>query len=437
MKPGSVLKLFKGSLEGSPLRLRLASGAFWSLAGTLTARTLALGVSVFVARILGRTAYGEFGTFQATVGMFASFAAFGLGLTATKYVGELRLRDPVRAGRIIGLSIRVAWASGTTMTVVLFFIAPWLASHALSAPQLTEILRIGSLLLLVGAIDGAQSGALAGFEAFRRLALVNFITGALSLPLVVGGAWFLGLKGAVLGLLTSQTLNCLLSHRALRAEAMALGVRTHWSKEHEGLRVLWDFSVPALVSGLLVAPVYWACTAMLVNQPDGYAQMGLFTAANQWFGALLFLPNVLGQAALPVFSERSRDLDRPTLRRLVRLYIGLNVVVVLPLILLGIAASRYIMQLYGAGFREGWLTLSAVLITAGFVALQTPVGHLIVALDRMWLGTAMNLGWAVSFVVMAWLFVPFGALGLAGARLAAYALHAIWTSAFALSFLRR
>ena len=39
------------------------------------------------------------------------------------------------------------------------------------------LLRWGSLLLLLGGVDGAQTGALAGFEAFKTIARVNLIAG--------------------------------------------------------------------------------------------------------------------------------------------------------------------------------------------------------------------------------------------------------------------
>src|ERR1022692_3038167 len=45
---------------------------------------------------------------QSTVGMLGIFAGLGLGITATKYVAELRSHDPERAGRIIALGCGVA-----------------------------------------------------------------------------------------------------------------------------------------------------------------------------------------------------------------------------------------------------------------------------------------------------------------------------------------
>jgi O-antigen/teichoic acid export membrane protein len=136
-----------------------------------------LAAFIFVARMLGKTSYGELGIIRSTVGMFGIFGGLGLGLTATKYVAELRERDPERAGRILGLSMRVALFSGTFLGILLFVSAPWLAANTLDAPHLAGALRIGAVLILLSAVNGAQTGALSGFEAFKTIALINFFIG--------------------------------------------------------------------------------------------------------------------------------------------------------------------------------------------------------------------------------------------------------------------
>jgi O-antigen/teichoic acid export membrane protein len=424
-------------LEASPLGYRLAKGAFWSLAGAVISRALGLVSSILVARMLGKVGFGELGIIQSSVGMFGTFAGFGLGLTATKHVAEFCAKDPVRAGRIITLSSVVSWTTGGMMSVLLFVLAPWLATHTLAAPHLGGLLRVGSLLLLLGAINGAQTGALAGFEAFKRIALINLIAGIAAFPLMVGGTCWRGLEGALLGLIASQALNCLLNFHGLHAEARHAGVPLVLKGSNREWNILWRFSLPALLSGVMVGPVYWLCNTVLVNQPGGYGQMGLFNAANQWFGALLFLPGILGQAALPVLSERLGENDALRSTKVLSFYIKLNAVTVIPLVGLGCLASPLIMSSYGPGFGEAWPTLMIVLVTAGLLSVQTPVGQTIAASGRMWLGSAMNLGWATCFVLVTWLLVRWGALGLATARLVAYAVHAVWTFAFAAYLLKR
>jgi len=403
------LKAFWEKLCGSPLGYRLARGAVWSFVGAVVSRGCGLLSSILVARMLGKTGFGELGILQSSVGLFATFAGFGLGLTSTKYVAEFRLKDPARAGRVIGVSSIVSWLAGGIMTAILFVIAPWLARHSLAAPQLDEPLRVSSLLVLLGAVSGAQTGALAGFEAFRKIAQVNLLSGVFTLGLTLAGALWLGLKGVVWGLVAGQAITCWLGFWAVRKQAGSAGVRLVLQVSKRDLAVLWRFSLPALAVNTLVGPVYWICNTMLVKSSGGYAEMGLFNAANQWFGALLFLPGILGQAALPVLSERLGQNDLRQAKKVLGFYLKLNLLVVSPFILLGCIVSPLIMASYGPGFQQAWPVLCIVLITAGLFALQTPVGQILVAGGRMWLGASMNLGWALSCLLLCSALARYGA----------------------------
>jgi len=432
----SVLKPTLARVEASEIGYRLAKGTFWSMAGAVISRGLMLAASVLVVRMLGKTGYGELGMIQSTVGMFGVFAGFGLGLTATKHVAKFRRSDPDRAGRIIGLSGLVAMATGGMMALGLFIFAPWLAEHTINAPHLAGVLRIGALILFINALNGAQTGTLAGFEAFKTIAYVNLFVGLISFPILVGGAYFGGLAGAVWALMINLGVNWLLNHLALRKEARRYNVPLTFNNCRRELSVLWKFSLPAVLAGSMVGPVNWICRALLVNQPDGYGEMGIFGAANQWYAMLLFLPGLLGQVVLPVLSEQLGQKETNQSMKTMVLAIKVNALLVLPLVLLASIASPYIMGLYGEGFRSGWPTLVVVLLTTGLLAVQTPVGQIIAASGKMWIGFAMNMGWAIIFVLGTLLLVDNGSLGLATARMLSYIAHTIWVSLFAVYIIR-
>ncbi len=418
-------------IESSTIGYRLTKGVFWSMAGAVISRALMLAASVIVARMLGKTVFGELGMMRSTVDMFGVIAGFGLGLTATKYVAEFRERNPERAGRIIGLSSLFAIGTGGLMALGLFIFAPILAERTINASHLSGVLRISSLVLFISALNGAQTGALAGFEAFKTIAYVNLFVGLISFPILVGGAYFGGLAGSVWALAINLGVNWLLNHLALRKEARRYKIPFTLRNCSKECSILWKFSLPAVLSGLLAGPVSWVCSALLVNKPEGYDEMGIFNAANQWFNLILFLPGLLGSVVLPVLSERLGQKDIKQSMKTMVFAMKANLVIVLPLVLLGSIISPYIMSLYGEDFRSGWPTLVIVLLTSGLLAGQTPVGQIIAASGKMWIGFAMNLGWALTFIVATLLLLDFGSLGLATARAIGYVVHATWTFGFA------
>ena len=424
-------------IENSPIGARLATGMFWSMAGGVISRGLMLIATVLVARMLGKTVYGELGMIQSTVGMFGVFAGFGLGVTATKHVAEFKQSDPHRAGRILGLSGLVATGTGSLMALGLFFFAPWVAAQTLNAAHLADVLRIGALVLFINALNGAQTGALSGFEAFKTIAYVNVFVGLISLPLLVCGAWFGGLTGAVWALAINLAFNWLLNHLALRQQARRYKVPFTLKQCSREWPVLWKFSVPLFLAGAVGGPANWVCNALLVNQPDGYAEMGVFSAASQWLTLLLFIPGLLSKVVLPILSQQLGQNDARQSRKTLVLAVKVNLLVVVPVVVAASIASPYIMSLYGEEFRDGWPVLIAVVLTAGILSAQIPVAEIMTASGRMWVWFAISLGWAISYIALSVLLIHFGALGLAAARAIAFGLQAGVMLAFAIWFFRK
>ncbi len=150
----NFLRPYIDRIQASPLGYRLAKGAFWSLAGAVISRALGLASSIIVARLIGKVGFGELGMINSTIGMLGPLAGFQMGLTATKHVAELRDKDPIRAGRIIGLSSAVVFVTGTLAALALVVLAPWMATKTLAAPHLSGLLQISSLMILFGALSG-------------------------------------------------------------------------------------------------------------------------------------------------------------------------------------------------------------------------------------------------------------------------------------------
>jgi O-antigen/teichoic acid export membrane protein len=424
-------------VERSHIGERLLRGTFWTLLGTIASRALGLAAAILAARILGKMVYGELGIIQSTVGMLGTFAGFGMGTTATKYVAELRSHDPVKAGGIIAISSLVSWGASFVLFVALYLAAPWLCLHTLAAPQLTWYLRLSGLLLVVSGINGAQLGVLSGFEAFKSVARISFLTGLLNFPMIVGGAFFFNLRGIIAGMILAQALGCVLNLYAVRREMKRYHIPVSFTPGLREIRVVWRFSIPAVLGSALISVVNWVAATMLVHQRNGYSEMGLFSAANQWFNALMWFPYVLSGVTLPLLAERLGSGDKAAAIKLLKMTLGISAAVLLPVTAIGCVLSRHIMMSYGRDFASGWPTLITVLITAAILGLVVIVGELMAALGHMWLGFLLNIGFAVIFLGAASFLLKWGALGLASSRLVAYSIYTVFMGAYLAYFVLR
>ena len=418
-----LIQGLRSRIKASPVGYRLARGAFWSLTGTVLSRGLGLLSGILVGRLLGKHGFGELGMIQSTVGLFGTVAGFGMGTMATRNVAELRLKDPLKAGRVIALSSATAWLTSAGMALLLIIFAPWLAKHTLAAPQLTGLLRVGALLLLLNGVNGAQTGALAGFEAFKSISRINLYTGLLSFPLMLVGAWFWGVTGAVWAYVANYAFNCWMNWHALRQEANKSGIVLTYDGCLQESGLFWRFNLPTVINSILYSFTIWACGAMVVQQASGYGGMGVFNAAKRFAELPELFFGMLMVPVLPVLSETFGRKDMAAYGKTLVMGFLVGTLIIVPVSLLQIAVPWLTLLPYGADYQGGesivrWLVLGSVAYS-----LVWPVNNILISMGRMWLLVAQVVLYMVLYLVLGrWLIPRHGAAGFAMAGTLAFTL---------------
>jgi len=410
--------------------------ASWNAIATILSRGMLIATMMIAARVLGKADFGVVGIVQSSIALFESVAAFGMSVTAAKHIAEYRVNSIDKIPRIISLTNFTALITGVTFSVVLYFLSPWLATEQLNNPKLQEYLKIAALILGFNTFSSIQMGILVGFQRFKTMALINLLVGLTTLVSVVYGAYFYSVRGVFLGLLcvavTAAFLNTIFVYKTLRQEK----IKMYFRITKEEWILLWRFSMPAMLSGLMIAPVNWLGASMLVKQEDGLAAMGVFSAANQWFSFLLFIPGVLTNTLLPLFSASAAKKDLIGLRKQVWKGTKLLLVIVLPMVAAIAYLSPWIMKMYGNEFEEGNLVLLVISGAAGFAAAQNLIGNALAAINRMWVHTLCNILWAVVYLLGAKYFIELnlGAISLGLAMLVSYFSKLLFSSSFFLIF---
>jgi len=420
----SIVQKFWKRVEDSDIGSRIAKGSFWALTGSVVSQGLMLLASIVIARILGKTEFGELGMIRSTVNMFAVFAGFGLGLTATKYIAEFRIKDKDKTGKIIGLTTLFAGGTGGIIAIAILISAPFLAEKTINAPQLVNEIRLGAVMLFFSSLNGSQTGTLVGFEAFKTIAKVNLIAGALAFPIQIGFTLIYGMPGSVIGFGLNFLILWLLNFIAVRKESFKFGITIQFKHSFNEWPVLYKFSLPALLSGLMVSPVIWACNAMLVNQPKGYDEMAIFDAANQWRSAILFIPAVLSQIALPLLTSSNKQNQ---FNRILKLNVFINFLIALLMAILISLFSSLIMKTYGKSFAEGNIVLIILSFSTVLISINGVIGQAFASKGRMWIGFLFNSIWGITLLISSFILLKlgYGAKGLAYSFLISYVIHTI------------
>lgn len=405
----------KGSLAS-----RLTKGVSWTVIGHSIGSASTIIASILVARILGATQYGSLGIIQSSVGTFMALAGSSLGLTGTKHIAELKLRDPTRAGRILSLTIHVAGILSGIMALGLLIGAPIIAKKVLISSPLAPNLRIAAMMLFFSGISGAQIGALAGFEAFKSIAFINTSRGMATILILWVGAKYFGLIGAFVALGVIEGFVCILCTWAVRKKARQANITVSRKGIWREVRVLHSFSLPAYLTAIVFFIAVWIGNLMLVRQPNGYAEMGVFNAVSQWQFAILFLPTVIAQPFLSIMANLEGTGEIKRYRKVLNLSIMVTTLAAfLPALIIS-SFSGSIMGAYGAEFNNGKIVLVQMALAAAISAPVIAIRNALTSKGKMWDVFRLFMAWSSVFILSFFFLRRQGAQGLGWAYVIAY-----------------
>jgi len=407
--------------RASPHGQRLISATLWAAVAEGCSRGFLLVALVIVARLLGTTVYGEFGVIRSTTNMFAVVGGMGLGLAANRFVAEHRECDPHYTGGVVGSTYLLAGMAGLLVAGLLLLAADWLATAYLRAPHLVPSLRIAAMLLVVGAVNGAQLGVLQGLEAYRQLAAVSLVQGGLAVLALVGGAWRFGLTGAVGGLVLYGFGGILVYQVSIRRELARRGISVDVRQLQATIPLFWKFSLPLVLAGVAIAPLKWAAEGMLARQ-GGFAGLGLLYAAMVVVTTLFAVVSTLNAPLISLMAnlrpdEQSARKQHLTLFGSWYLFLGLG----LPLVLV----PESLAWLFGPAYasKQFYLVTVLLLVYCGLMLFGQGVTRMIALSGSMWFGFYSNLTEGVSLVGGFYLLLGYGVVGLALAYVGSYVIR--------------
>jgi len=412
-----IEQLYK-RLKTSDIANRMMSGAFWSFTGTALGKFFVFLTGIICARILGKEQFGELGMVRSTIGMFIIVGAGGIGVTATRFISLYRKDQQAHAASIYKLSTRFSTTLGMLTTLVLLFSAGFLAKDILESSKLAFPLTIGCMVLFLSILNSSESGTLAGFEDFRAIAINTLIGSIVESVGMIIGAYFFQIEGAIggfgLGVLALYLAN---KHSALK-DLRKSGINGKGQPVFkEDWKLIYQYCIPATLSALTVTPVFWFIRSMLVRV-NGYGELGIFEAADQWKVILLFIPGAICQIVLPIMSSiTDKRTFRRTLMGNLALIGGISAVLAVSSWLL----AAFIMPLYGKTFTN---TMPLILLAISTIptALAQILEMTLYSRDKMWTCFTFNILWGVTAIVLSYIFLQqhHGASGLALAILIAY-----------------
>lgn len=356
----------------------LARDSFWAVVGNGLGNGLLLLAGILIARLLGADLYGEYGVVKSTMMYSATFATFGLGITATKYISQYIQQHCARALRIIHDTLFITFIFSTFVAICLLIGAGWIAEWK-EAQNLTLAFRMLSVIIIVKALVTAQQGILAGLGDFKNVGINNIFSGLSMLVFATGLTYLWGLRGALAALLLSQVVCLVLNFVVIRKHKKELV--TEEQDVHNYIPELLRFSLPVAMQEGLYAICNWLAI-MALKQYASEGDVGIFTAALQWNLLVQMIPNLLANVVLAHLSGTTQDKQahKSTLRTMMVVNIACAIVpfaVIFPL-------CGFISTFYGAGFESMAVVLKILLLDAVFFSITTVLKSEFLATGHNW-----------------------------------------------------
>jgi len=391
----------------------MARGGSLNLVTSVFSHAADLGLSLLLARELGRSTVGVYWQSYAILALLSLVAVSGTSSACTRYVAVYRAEgDPggVRGTVRLGLTVTVLVA--LVIGACLFGAADWLAEQAFDDERLAGPLRAVAVTLPLLSFAHTALGATKGFKTMKPFALIHLVLEpvlriTLAAVLLLRG---MGLPGVMVALFVSHLGAALTSAVALRRLMGHSAVAPKYRP-----RQLLVFSVVSWMASLASSGLTWADT-ILIGIFLSSSDVGVYNVATRLVVLASFVMVPINSSFAPRIAALYQQGRTETLRRSYAAATSWIVRLSLPaFIILGLF-PRELLRFFGPGFVVG--AAVTVLLAAGkFVDAGTgPCALMLNMSGRPALNMADNVVVLVLNVVLnIWLIPIFGIVGSAGA----------------------
>lgn len=413
----NLKKIFK-----HPFVMKIINGFSWVAGGNILSKVLISLGYILIAKILSVEEYGEFGILKSTIDNFLIFTTMGISFTSTKYIAELKNEHKDDAGSILGASLLVVSILGAIICLAIILLAEPISINILKAPHLKNLLIYVSIILLFTSIVGVQQGALIGLQSFKALSISYIAQGILIFGGIVAGAYIYKTTGVIVGYLIAFGLLFFITQYFLNRELVKNGINISLNNFKSSFKTIYLFAIPASLATVIAAPTNWYLNASLAGQPNGYYEMGLFSATVIFSMGLRNLNTSLGSVLLPIFLSDNSKSKKKEFVNYFLIWI-VSIVVSLPFLIYPEIIQLILGDKYPSEKIISICTLT--FLTSIIIGHRHGISRDIIQHNKMWTNAFGMLIWALSSVVFFYLLKGYGAYGLALAITLGYVVNFI------------
>jgi O-antigen/teichoic acid export membrane protein len=170
-----------------------------------------------VASQLGPAGIALIGQLNNFVAIFIVIASAGINQGVTKYISENK--DSIENVKLfIGTAFKLTLISSLICSLALIVFFKFLSIEILESPDYWYVFLIFGLVIIFYALNNLLLSILNGFQLYRKFVVINIVTSFVGLLFTVLLVYFWQIKGALISVISYQSVMFIISYRMMRKE---------------------------------------------------------------------------------------------------------------------------------------------------------------------------------------------------------------------------
>lgn len=386
----------------------LNSALLVGLSQLFTRGSIILSTAI-LSRSLSAAEFANYIFFLITTTMFASYAASGIGVSATKFFAQIKKANTIDYPPIGLLYVGSILLAAITSIILIAIPINWLSGPL----EISRVEIISGTLIMTAEI--IPKNAIIGLEKYKENAAIALV----SLATVLAGAAIASdlrsYRLAVYTILTAHAIRIVLSTVVISKNISYIIIFSNIRLSRYQISKVTGLTGPMALVTLLAASGTWLIGRIILLNNDGGEGFRQFAVALQWYSLALFGPGIVAQITLPRLIAANVEIRkyRQDASRHILKSIKYATLVSAITALLGSLLSPWISSYYGNVFASHPHTISYFLFAAIFVAPANIIGNALIASNQQWYWLGASFVHFSSLLMLAYVTSSQGAVSAA------------------------
>ncbi len=345
-----------------------AKNSYYYFLGQISSFMIAAVTTILVGRFLGPENYGAYNVGLIVPLLLISLCDIGISPSLIRFTSKFRFEGKhEKSLSLIKIGISFKTLLSLVASFLLFLFADNVANMVLNRPQISILIRLGSVYVFGGSLFDTVTSTYVGLDESGKYGLLiniqTILKAAVSLSLILIG---FGAMGATLGIGFSYLFAVVIGISMLFLHSVLTQNRSqpddNISYIH-GLRTMTNYGMP-LYLGTLILNLSNRYQGLILSLLTSNIEIGNYTTAINFSTFVSLLVQPMAIALFPAFSKLTMEKDKNYLKKMFGLSIKYTALLVTPVSLaLSLFSRELVYALYGAQYMlaPGYLALYSII----------------------------------------------------------------------------